>query len=251
MARTPFPMVLTHSVTIAPDVKQLTLALPDGAPFEYIPGQFITIHFEWEGQNLWRSYSIATIPEDGSKGIDVAVSYVKGGPGSEYLFNLKHGDTLNVTGPFGRFVLRDETPKRYVLISTGTGVTPYRCMLPELENRLKANPDMEVVLLQGIRSREAGFYTQDFAQADERLDRFHFKACYSRAMPDHCHGYECEGYVHKQLECVDLDPQNDVVYLCGNPNMIDEAVAWLRTQGFESANLRREKYISTGGGKKT
>ncbi|WP_373289467.1 hypothetical protein, partial [Alicyclobacillus cellulosilyticus] len=74
------------------------------------------------------------------------------------LFNLKPGDAIDINGPFGRLILKDEVPKRYIFVATSTGITPYRAMLPALQKRLEENKLLEVVILQGAQKSEDILY---------------------------------------------------------------------------------------------
>jgi len=243
MSRDPFTLSVMDAYNIAPMVRHIIFTREDGQDFAYKPGQFITIHFERDGKTLRRSYSIATIPGR-SDHIEIAAGHIEGGPGTELLFHLKPGDQVSTTGPFGRLVLRDEAPQRYFLIATGTGVTPYRSMLPELKARLAAQEKLEVVLLLGVRGREHLLYADDFQQLAADNTRFHFVPCYSRQDPDTLNEDERQGYVQHILKTYELTPENDLIYLCGNPGMIDEAFQYLQEQGFAVQSIRREKYIS-------
>ena len=71
---------------------------------------------------------------------------------------------------------------------------------------------------------------------------FSFHACYSRQQPDAPQAYEYAGRVNRLYEQLEADPQQDMVYLCGNPDMVDESAAWFMERDFSAKNLKREKY---------
>ncbi|MBI4356280.1 MAG: ferredoxin--NADP reductase [Gammaproteobacteria bacterium] len=226
---------------ISQDVRHLAFA-KTGEPLLYKPGQFISLHFDHQGQKLKRSYSIATAPnQDGL--IEIAVSYIPGGPASELLFGLKPGDRLETTGPYGRFVLPDHSLKNTVLIATGTGITPYLAMLPELEKRI-ACQNAKVTVLFGCKSREHLLYGQRFIEFSKRFLNFTFLSCYSRQFPLNPEAFERRGHVQEVLDEIRCDPTSDMVYLCGNPNMVDDVFSRLKAQKFAIHQIRREKYIS-------
>ena len=135
-----FQFQLENAHMISPRVKHFVISNTDSEIFDYLPGQFITILFEHQGKTLRRSYSIATPPQS-SNHLEFAASYVESGPGSEYLFHLKPGDKIQVSGPYGRLVLKEPAPRRYILLATSTGVTPYRAMIPALEQHLASDPE--------------------------------------------------------------------------------------------------------------
>ncbi len=244
MARDTFNLTLQSSRKITPSVLHMLFTREDGQPFNFIPGQFITFHFEHDATQLRRSYSVATIPGHDPHHIEIAVGYFPGGPATELLFNLQPGANLTTTGPFGRLVLREETIKRYILVATGTGVAPYRAMLPQLEKRIK-DEDLHIDLLLGVQGREHLLYSDDFLAFANAHPNFRFHACYSREKSQDLKPFETLGYVQERFDDLNLDPQGDVVYLCGNPTMIDTGFDLLKEAGFDPKQIRREKYISS------
>lgn len=241
MTRKHFNLVLEHVRDLAPGVKHFAFMREDGEPLDFIPGQFVQMFFD-DGEKFRRSYSIASVP-DRDPTTDIAVSAVVDGRATRQFWAMRPGDAVESMGPFGRLILRDDPPVRYTLVATGTGVTPYRAMLPELARRLDAGwPRVRVLF--GTRRREDLLYADDFVRIAEAHPGFEFTAHYSRGMPADPRPWEREGYVQHAFEDLDLDPESDVVYLCGNPNMIDDAFTWLTERGFGSQHVRREKYIS-------
>lgn len=227
---------------LAPGVKHFAFEREDGEPLEFLPGQFVQMFFPEGGDRIRRSYSIASVPGQDPT-IDIAVSAVVDGIATRHFWAMEPGHKVESMGPFGRLVLRDEPPSRHILVATGTGVTPYRAMLPELGRRLEAGAP-PVHLLFGTRTRLDLLYGDEFAAFAERTPGFEYNAHYSRGMPDDPRPWERPGYVQGAFEGLEPDPEADVFYLCGNPNMIDDATAWLMERGFPSQRIRREKYIS-------
>ncbi len=166
-----FQLRLVDSRMLAPTVRHLVFERVDGEPLAFVPGQFLQIHFAYDdGAATKRSYSVATVG-DGSapvRQIEIAVSYVEGGAATKLLGELAHGGTVEASGPYGRFCLQDgDSHPRYLLLATGTGVTPYRAMLPKLAELL-ARGDREVVLLYGARSGPSCCTTRSSAPSRRR-----------------------------------------------------------------------------------
>ena len=239
-----FDAILQSARMITPRVRELAFRRKDGETLAFEPGQFISLMINTPDKLLRRSYSIATVPESGDDELRIAVSHVEGGRATRILFDLEPGGEIPAIGPAGRFVLREDGHCRYVLLATGTGVTPYRAFLPELRRRLQ-DPKVSVDLVLGVRNPEELLYGEDFRAMDEQFDNFRFFACYSRSMPTQPTDRDLKGYVQEHLDDLALDPAHDVVYLCGNPGMIDAAAAYCETGGFPIGNVRREKYVSS------
>lgn len=238
-----FPITLEDAFMISAKVKHFIFKAEQLPAFNYLPGQFITIHFDYHGKILKRSYSIANEPLQNNH-IEFAAGYVEGGPGTELLFNLKPGDKININGPFGRLIFKEEQPKRYILVATSTGVTPYRAMLSELKQRLANNPQLEVVILQGVQRQSEVLYAQEFIDFAAQHPQVTFRAYLSREQENNVATHERQGYVQHAFPELNLDPAHDMVYLCGNPGMIDDAFNYLKEKGFSLQQIIREKYIS-------
>lgn len=243
MSHERFSFVLQSSRMLTARVRQLDFRRADGVPLHYVPGQFITLHLPWEGMELRRSYSIATIPDSANE-IQIAATFVEGGRATKLLYDLTVGAQVEASGPFGRFVLRDDPPGRYLLVATGTGVSPYRSMLPQLHERLDGKRH-EVVLLLGVRGPDELLFGEDLLRFARNNPGFRFIASYSRRLSEPLAVHECKGYVQDHLMELNPDPKRDIVYLCGNPDMIDTSVERLKAIGFDNHNLRREKYVSS------
>lgn len=234
---------------LAPSVAHLAFTRADGEPLRFVPGQFLQVHFSYgDGTPTKRSYSLATRGEgeDASKLVEIAVSYVPGGAATALFEGLEIGDCVNASGPYGRFcLLPGDSNGRYLLIGTGTGVTPYRAMLPLLQQRIREH-GTRVVLLFGARSPGELLYGDEFrAFADAHPDHFRFVPCFSRELPDDPHPDVRHGYVQQFLAEFAPDPATDIAYLCGNPNMVDACFEALKEAGFEVRQIRREKYVSS------
>ncbi|MDP3559596.1 MAG: FAD-binding oxidoreductase [Legionellaceae bacterium] len=249
MSLLPFSAVLEHSAMLTDAVKTFTWRIEKDSTFQYQPGQFITLHLEHQGKLLKRSYSIANFPQENNT-IEFAASFVPDGPASQLLFALKPGATLSMTGPFGRLLLpTDFAPvQRFILIGTGTGVTPYRSMLPLLHRFLMQEPKLSVHFLQGTRLQQEGLYVDEFLQfCEEHPQQARFSLCLSREPRENTYAQHIHlGYVQSLLAQLTLHPNQDRVYLCGNPGMIDDCFQYLNQQNFESKAIIREKYISSG-----
>lgn len=240
-----FTAILEETFMLTPRVKHFVFRVEQSPAFMYLPGQFITIHFEHNNKLLRRSYSIANVPSQNNR-IEFAANYVEGGPGTHLLFNLRLGDAVNMTGPFGRLVLKETLAKRYLLVATSTGITPYRAMIEELKQRLNLNPELKVVILQGVQKQEDVLYAQDFIDFANEYSQVSFRVHLSRENKECLRSYEYPGYVQGAFSELTIDPQNDLVYLCGNPSMIDDAFNYLKEQGLSQQQIIREKYISSG-----
>ena len=173
----------------------------DGQPLDFIPGQFIQVHFQYaDGTATKRSYSLATIHDHAlgpGEAVEIAVSYVPGGAATALFEGLDDGGTVDASGPFGRFCLMPaDANRRYLLIGTGTGVTPYRAMLPQLETPMRRARRGGGAAVRRAHARPSCCTATSSAPSRTRTRNFRFVPCFSRelpariaACPDVRHGY--------------------------------------------------------------
>ena len=234
---------------LAPSVGHYVFVRDDGQPLDFIPGQFIQVHFHYaDGTATRRSYSLATLHDHAlgvGETVEIAVSFVPGGSATALFEGLETGGLVDASGPFGRFCLMPgDQNRRYLLIATGTGVTPYRAMLPLLE-KLIVERGIEIVLLFGARTPEELLYGDDFRAFADAHPQFRFIPCFSRELPAVAHPDVRHGYVQQFLGEFAPNADTDIAYLCGNPNMVDACFEALKQAGLSIPQIRREKYVSS------
>jgi ferredoxin-NADP reductase len=242
-------MRLVGSRMLAPSVRHLDFVRDDGQPLDFIPGQFIQVHFSYpDGTATKRSYSLATIHDHAlgpGESVQIAVSYVAGGAATTLFEGLQEGQPIEASGPYGRFCLgASDANRRYLLIGTGTGITPYRAMLPQLAEMMEKR-GVEVVLLFGARTPAELIYGEDFYAFADKHPNFRFVPCFSRELPADPHPDVRRGYVQEALAEFAPSAEGDIAYLCGNPNMVDAAFEALKGYGLPVPHIRREKYVSS------
>jgi ferredoxin-NADP reductase len=242
-----FNIQLANSYKLSKSVRHFLFNLSNEESFSFIPGQFIRLHFRNEqGVEIRRSYSLAN-SQSPCNTIEFAASYIDGGFASNILFNLKTGDALSMSGPVGKLILNQDTHlyKRHIFVATGTGITPFLSMLPQLSARLESKEINEVLILQGVQTRQDLLYGESFKKFCNNHQGASFLPCFSREPVANLNEQEYSGYVQSQFDSLSLNPQSDKLYLCGNPAMIDEAYQTLKERDFENKQIIREKYISS------
>jgi NAD(P)H-flavin reductase len=253
MAIVHFPLKLVARRMLAPSVAHLSFVREDGQPLDFIPGQFVQVHFAYaDGTPTKRSYSLATIHDHAlgpGESVEIAVSYVPGGAATALFEGLDLGGTVDASGPYGRFCLMpSDANRRYLLIGTGTGVTPYRAMLPLIAQQIERR-GIEVVLLFGARNPGELLYGDEFRAFADAHPAFRFVPCFSRELPaagsPHAHPDVRHGYVQNFLDAFAPNADTDIAYLCGNPNMVDACFEALKGHGLAVPQIRREKYVSS------
>jgi NAD(P)H-flavin reductase len=99
------------------------------------------------------------------------------------------------------------------------------------------------VLILGVRFANELLFKEEFLNFAKKYPRFKFYACYSQDKKIQLEDFEHLGRVQDIFKNLNLNLTQDIVYLCGNPNMIDDTFALLTNLGFDRKSIRREKYL--------
>ena len=203
-----------------------------------------------------RAYSMATYPAEGNiikLNVRIATppfDRVKGGfmdvnPGicSSYIYSLKPGDKVTISGPYGEFFIPDNCPddQEFVFIGGGAGMAPMRSHIMHLFKTEKTN--RKVNFFYGARSLKEAFYLEDYAQIEKEFPNFKFHLALDRPDPeaDKAGVPYVAGFVHNVLYETYLknhEAPEDILYLmCGPPMMAQSVVNLLDSLGVASENI--------------
>ncbi|EEX11425.1 NADH:ubiquinone oxidoreductase, F subunit [Ruegeria lacuscaerulensis ITI-1157] len=264
---------------VATFIKELVLELPEGEDVNFRAGGYIQIaapphevdykdfdvaeeyREDWDKFNLWqykskvtepieRAYSMANYPEE--KGIIMLnVRIASPPPGSEgippgqmssYIFSLKPGDKVTISGPFGEFFARD-TDKEMVFIGGGAGMAPMRSHIFDQLKRLKTK--RKITFWYGARSRREMFYVEDFDQLAAENENFEWHVALSDPQPgDNWEGFT--GFIHNVLYEQYLKdhpaPEDCEFYMCGPPIMNQSVINMLLELGVDREDIMLDDF---------
>jgi len=260
---------------VATFIKELVLELPAGESVPFRAGGYIqieappsTVNYadfhvdeeyraDWDKFNLWRyvstleepvtrAYSMANFPEErGIIMLNVRVASppprapegTPPGKMSSYLFNLKPGDDVTISGPFGEFFAK-ETQAEMMFIGGGAGMAPMRSHIFDQFRRLSTS--RKVSYWYGARSLREAFYIDNFDSIAKESDNFSWYLALSEPLPeDDWTGHT--GFIHQVV----LDnylkdhpaPEDIEYYLCGPPMMLKACMNMLDSLGVEPENI--------------
>lgn len=169
--------------------------------------------------NDQRDYTICSGEKDET--LDVLYRIIPHGTLTPYLDKKKTGDTLQVQGPYGRFVLRDKS-RPVLFCATGTGIAPCRAFL-------RSNPGLNLTLLHGVRHPEDLYFREEFSE-----------------IPYHpfCSRTPLNGQTGRLTDALQTLPleEDTHVYLCGANEMIYEAEEILSARGLAFQSVFHEPY---------
>lgn len=202
-------------------------------PLIFLPGQYISVKV---ANNQMNFYSISSCYE--KKNFSLLVDTKPGWLGSHFFNNLKVGDKISYTGPFGKFTLNlEDGSKQLLFLATGSGVAPLRC---QIESALKEkNCTLPITLYFGLKTNKDLFWQDVFEKLAVEHSNFHFKI----AIQDPQWGYQGNTGFITQLLKNDLVSGSEVsAYLCGNKNMITDCTNILLEKGCPKERIYTEKY---------
>lgn len=259
---------------VATFIKELVIELPKGETVDFRAGGFIQIDApphkmeysniqvedrfrdEWDNYKLWRytskvskpvtrAYSMANYPEEeGIIMLNVRIATpppnsedVPPGKMSSYLFNLKEGDKIIISGPYGEFFAKD-TDAEMVFIGGGAGMAPMRSHIFDQLKRL--NSPRKMSFWYGARSYREMFYIEDFDELQKKYPNFHWHIALSDPQPeDNWEG--STGFIHQVLYEEYLKdhptPEDCEYYICGPPMMLKACLDMLKSLGVEDENI--------------
>jgi CDP-4-dehydro-6-deoxyglucose reductase len=202
------------------DVIHLTLALPEPG-LDYVPGQYMNVVLP-DGET--RSFSMASAPAGNL--VDFHVRRIPGGRYTDHwLGQAQAGAPIEIEAPLGVFSYHEEDWRPLIMMATGTGIAPIKAILESLLDNEDCPP---VTLYWGMRT-EADLYLRDVMESwAGRLYEFNFVPVLSRAGAD---WQGRRGHVQQAVMEDHDDLSEHAIYLCGAPEMIQEAKHLLATRG--------------------
>jgi Na+-transporting NADH:ubiquinone oxidoreductase subunit F len=264
---------------VTPFIKELIIKLDDGKNLIFKSGAYVQIDVpgyqvsfkefsvadkyreEWDKINLWdlkagserpvfRAYSLANppyekkllrftvriaTPPSGKKEISPGIS-------SSYIFNLKTGDKLTLTGPYGDFFIKD-SDKEMCFIGGGAGMAPMRSHI--LNQLLAVKTKRKISFWYGARSKQDLFYEDEFRRLANEFDNFKFNIALSEPKPyDVWKGHT--GFIHQCLLDNYLVSHKNTAgiefYLCGPPLMINATLKMLESLGVKKDMIAYDKF---------
>jgi Na+-transporting NADH:ubiquinone oxidoreductase subunit F len=276
-----YTATVVSNENVATFIKDLILELDDDEHLNFTAGAYIQIdipqyeipfeHFrirvaerfrpDWDRFNLWglrgrnlapvfRAYSLANPPLEANRlrfTIRIATpppgaENLPPGTGSTYIFNLKPGDKVTLSGPFGEFAVKD-TGKEMCFVGGGAGMAPLRSQI--LDQLLGITTDRRLSFWYGARSKLELFFDEEFKELTEKFPNFSYHVALSNPMPeDHWEGMT--GFIHQRLYDTYLathkDPTEIEYYLCGPPMMVQAVEEMLDSLGVEPEMIAYDKF---------
>ena len=254
---------------VASFIKELRLKLDPGEKMDFETGSYVQIDIPeyersyrdiyvgetykkvWDRFDFWglkarseepvyRAYSMANTPEEEELRFTIRVATpppgskdIPPGVASSYLFTLKPGDRLSLSGPYGDFFIKN-TQREMCFIGGGAGMAPLRAHI--FHNLLTKKTERKITFWYGARSKSEMFYDEAFNDLEKSFDNFSYNVALSDPQPeDDWDGLV--GFIHQVAYDEYLkdhpDPSEIEYYLCGPPMMLEAVQKMLDNLGVE------------------
>jgi ferredoxin-NADP reductase len=234
MPPTTFRAVVERIDSLAYNVRGFRLKLVEPPTIQFQAGQFIIINVPKDGGVVKRAYSVASPPHE-PNALELCVQHVEGGIASTFFWHLKGGETVTITGPHGRFLLKEPMDYEPVFMATGTGVAPLRGMIKHL---LHINFMKPTWLFFGTRYEHALLYESEFRSFAGLRHNFRYYPTVSR--PKDWRGET--GHVQQTFQKYITDYSNKEIYLCGWLEVVKAVCKDLEALGVPKEKLHYEEW---------
>ncbi|MFZ5454644.1 MAG: NADH:ubiquinone reductase (Na(+)-transporting) subunit F [Pseudomonadota bacterium] len=233
-----FNGTVTRIEQLTPTIKGLFIRLD--RPIDFQAGQYINLDIGAEA-GMSRAFSLANAPSNGNE-VELNIRIVPGGRGTTWIHeSLQAGDWVKLSGPYGRFFVRESAAKPLIFMAGGSGLSSPRSMILDLLAKGYAQP---ITLVYGARNRAELYYHDDFVA----LAAAHANFSYVPALSDEPAGSDWagfRGYAHEAaLAHFREDFRGHQAYLCGPPVMIDACINALMQGRLFERDIHTEKFFS-------
>jgi len=223
------------------DMRHLVVRLIEPTTIKFFPGQYVDFHVP--GSEETRSFSMANISSLESGQLEFVIKVYPNGLFSEFLdTEVKPGDRLDITGPFGVFTLRDAPDSDLVFVGGGAGMAPILALLRSMAGR---GIQRKTTFYYGARGRRDLCFEDELRQLEKTLPSFRYVPALSE--PADADGWGGEkGFITDVLRRSETNLAKTDAYVCGPPPMVEAALELLPTLGVAEKRIFYDKFTTTG-----
>ena len=223
------------------DIRHLIVRLIEPAAIKFFPGQYVDFHVP--GTEETRSFSMANISSLESGQLEFVIKVYPNGLFSEFLdTDVKPGDRLEITGPFGVFTLRDAPDSDLVFVGGGAGMAPILALLRSMVSR---GIQRKATYYYGARGRRDLCFEDELRDLEKKLPSFRYVPALSEPADDD--GWDGEvGFITDVLRRTENNLARTDAYVCGPPPMVEAALELLPTLGVADKRIFYDKFTTTG-----
>ncbi len=274
-----YKATVVSNENVATFIKELVLKLDPGLKLDFKSGAYVQIDIPpyqtsftefripetykamWDRYKLWslvakaeepvyRAYSMANTPAEELLRFTIRIATpppgvgeeVLPGVGSSYVFRLKPGDPVELSGPFGEFFIK-ETQREMCFLGGGAGMAPMRSHI--FDQLLSVQTGRRITFWYGARSKKEMIYDEEFRELARRFPNFTYTVALSETQPeDRWEGPV--GFIHQVAHDAYLsrheDPTEIEYYLCGPPMMLRAVEKMLDSLGVDPEMVAYDEF---------
>jgi len=233
MAEPTQPATVLSITDLTPHVRQLVVK-PQTSKISFQPGQWVSLKLPVGLKPpLNRAYSMADLSSPHGE-LTLVFDRVPGGLGSNYLFQLKSGDEISLSGPYGNFVLPHPLDRELLLIARYTGLVPMRCILKQVFSSKMQTP---ILLIAVAPSEDEVLFHQEWLTMAVQQPSF-------RYLPLVAQNGEAEALEKTlpMLASMIIGQPKLIPLLCGTKAFVRPLRAYFREQGYDRKEVKVETY---------
>jgi ferredoxin-NADP reductase/DMSO/TMAO reductase YedYZ heme-binding membrane subunit len=227
-----------------PEVRTFRLVTPSGSklPFDYLPGQYLILRPEIDGQKVRRCYTIASSPTR-NEYCEVTIKREEQGLVSRYMHDmLREGAVLNITAPAGRFTFTGVEAERIVMIAGGVGITP---LMAKIRYLIDLAWPGTIELIFSVKTEQDIIFREELESLQKRFANFKLKVTLTRDISPTWRG-ERGRITPVLLTRAVADLSRSRVHLCAPTEMTDGIITMLRDLGVPAEQIKVESFSSPG-----
>jgi ferredoxin-NADP reductase/DMSO/TMAO reductase YedYZ heme-binding membrane subunit len=225
-----------------PEVRTFRLVMPSGSklPFDYLPGQYLIVKPEIDGQKLRRSYTIASSPTRNGY-CELTIKREERGLVSRYMHDtLREGSVLDITAPAGRFTFTGAEAERIVMIAGGVGITPLMAKIRYLTDLAWSGT---IHLIFSCRAERDIIFREELENLEKRFANFKVTVTLTKETSPTWEG-ERGRITSALLTRLVPDVARSQVHLCGPTEMTEPVNTMLRELGVPAEQIKFESFAS-------
>lgn len=222
------------------DVKTFVFSTAQSSSFRYLPGQFITLELQIDGQPVNRCYTLSSTPTRPDR-ITITVKRVPGGQVSNWLHDhLKPGDRLTALGPAGDFSCFAKPAERYLFLSGGSGITPLMSMTRALHDLAS---DADVVFVHCARTPADVLFAEELTLLARNMKHFRIAVICEQQPPGSAYAGHLGRIDAAKIAQIAPDFRDRDVYTCGPSPFMGAVRQLLGAAAYDMARYREESFV--------
>ena len=231
--------IVSRIEKLTPTIKGIWIKLDNDEVLDFQAGQYVNLQLP-DDIGI-RAFSLANPPSTGNE-IELNIRLVPGGVCTGWIHSqLKVGDKLRLTGPYGRFFVHKSAKLPSLFMAGGSGLSSPRSMILDL---IGEGSELPITLVHGARNRQELYYHDEFVALAARHPNFTYVPALSdEAADSDWQGFR--GFVHDAAKAhFDNDFRGRKAYLCGPPIMIEACITTLMQGRLFERDIYTEKFFS-------